>query len=242
MRACSIKNPETVKPLFKTISIAYLVRRSFPAFWGVCAFAYFSTHPGIIGLFDFGEGTGTVSTMAGMPAFLAQIIPSGLLGIVAAGMLAAFMSTHDSYLLCWSSVITQDIVAPLVPNMRDSARIWVSRVFIVLIGLFLLCWGLWFKAPDTLWAYMSGTGTIYFAGAFPVLFGGIYWKRASKRGAMIALLLGLIGITTVLPWKTWVPDTMFANTQFWGLLTFAIAGVGFVGGSLLWPDKEISES
>ena len=48
-----------------------------------------------------------------MPVFLGRILPAGLIGLVTAGMIAAFMSTHDSYLLCWSSVITQDIIGPL---------------------------------------------------------------------------------------------------------------------------------
>ena len=55
-----------------------------------------------------------------MPIFIAKVLPSGLLGLIAAGMFAAFMSTHDSYLLSWSSVITQDIVAP---KKRINSRI-----------------------------------------------------------------------------------------------------------------------
>lgn len=47
-----------------------------------------------------------------MPLMLGRILPIGLIGLITAGMLAAFMSTHDSYLLCWSSVITQDVIAP----------------------------------------------------------------------------------------------------------------------------------
>ena len=34
------------------------------------------------------------------------------IGLIGAGLLAAFMSTHDSYLLCWASVLTHDVVAP----------------------------------------------------------------------------------------------------------------------------------
>jgi SSS family solute:Na+ symporter len=246
MRACAIKNPETIKPLFMTISLSYMVRKSFPAFWGACAFAYFATRPELFEMFNFSSPTeSAVPLTAGLPTFLARVIPTGLLGLVAAGMLAAFMSTHDSYLLCWSSVITQDILSPLSNwvrgrDLRDSERIFLSRVFIFLIGLFLLTWGLWFQASTTLWNYMSGTGTIYFAGAFPALFGGIYWKRSSSAGAMAAILLGLFGVTTVLPWQdyAWYPKSMVFNTQVWGLLTFALSAVGFVAFSLLFPDKK----
>ena len=52
-----------------------------------------------------------------MPLFLGRILPAGVVGVITAGMVAAFMSTHDSYLLCWSSVITQDVVAPLAESL-----------------------------------------------------------------------------------------------------------------------------
>ena len=130
--------------------------------------------------------------------------------------------------------------------MSNRARILCSRIAIFFIGLFLLVWGLWMEAPETLWNYMAGTGTIYFAGAFPVLFGGLYWKRSSRAGAMIALVLGLFGATTVLPWGTWfqgteVEGTLLTHTPFWALVTYALSSTGFVVGSLVWPDREIVE-
>ena len=58
-------------------------------------------------------GASSETTLMAMPVFLNQILPVGIIGIITAGMLAGFMSTHDSYLLCWSSVLTQDVIAPL---------------------------------------------------------------------------------------------------------------------------------
>ena len=48
-----------------------------------------------------------------MPTLIKEVLPVGILGLVVAGMLAAFMSTHDSYLLCWSTIIINDIISPL---------------------------------------------------------------------------------------------------------------------------------
>ena len=48
-----------------------------------------------------------------MPWMLAATLPTGLLGLVVAGMLAASISTYAGYFLGWSSIIAQDIVAPL---------------------------------------------------------------------------------------------------------------------------------
>ena len=65
-----------------------------------------------------------------MPWMLAAILPTGILGLVVAGMLAASISTYAGYFLGWSSIIAQDIVAPLLSSRgarssratRDSAR------------------------------------------------------------------------------------------------------------------------
>ena len=51
-----------------------------------------------------------------MPWMLAATLPTGLLGLVVAGMLAASISTYAGYFLGWSSIIAQDIVAPARPE------------------------------------------------------------------------------------------------------------------------------
>ena len=95
-----------------------------------------------------------------MPLLIGNLLPSGLLGLLVAGLLAAFMSTHDSYLLCWSSVISQDIIAPLkgVDRLPDRESIFLTRVSVVVIGVFLLVWGIWYELPDSVWTYMGVDG------------------------------------------------------------------------------------
>jgi len=154
-------------------------------------------------------------------------------------MLAAFMSTHDSYLLCWSTVITQDIIGPLRREFSERGRILVTRIGIVVIGIFLLVWGLWYEVGTSLWTYMAVTGTIYFSGALPVLVGGLYWKRASSTGALIALLLGLVSALSLVPWEDRYPGALWAPRMrtYIALGTFAACALGLIIGSLLFPDR-----
>ena len=110
-------------------------------------------------------------------------------------MLAAFMSTHDSYLLCWSSVMTQDVVAPLTGDrLSQRGRIRLTRILIVVIGIYVWAWGLFYSGGDDIWDYMAVTGAVYFTGAIPLLVGGLYWRRASSAGALGALAAGLSAI------------------------------------------------
>ncbi|TET25467.1 MAG: sodium:solute symporter family protein, partial [Candidatus Aminicenantes bacterium] len=239
LRALSAKTPKIAKQLYAWSSISYLARRVIPMLWGICAFIFVSQTPKLLSAF---QGPDALNSQFGMPVFIAKVLPSGLLGLIVAGMFAAFMSTHDSYLLSWSSVITQDIVAPIKKDkLSDKTRLLITRISIVCIGLFLLMWGLWFEAPVSLWNYMAVTGTIYLAGAFTVVVAGLYWKKASTTGATIALYAGLIAILGIGPWTRGDNVPFYLTDKFIGLMTFVIAFLGMVIGSLLFPDKQKPE-
>jgi SSS family solute:Na+ symporter len=236
LRALSAKSPKVAKQLFAWGSVSYLARRVIPMLWGICAFIFVSQTPKLLSAF---QGPDAISSQFGMPIFIAKVLPSGFLGLIAAGMFAAFMSTHDSYLLSWSSVITQDIIAPLKKKeLSDKSRLLITRISIVSIGLFLLIWGLWFEAPVSLWNYMAVTGTIYLSGAFTVVAAGLYWKKASKTGAMIALWAGVLAIGGIGPWTRGDNVPFYASDKFISLMTFIIAILGMIIGSLLFPDKD----
>ena len=236
LRALSAKSPKVAKQLFAWGSVSYLARRVIPMLWGICAFIFVSQSPKLLSAF---QGPDAINSQFGMPIFIAKVLPSGFLGLIAAGMLAAFMSTHDSYLLSWSSVITQDIIAPFKKGkLSDKSRLRITRISIVSIGMFLLIWGLWFEAPVSLWNYMALTGTVYLAGAFTVVTAGLYWKKASKTGATIALFAGLLAFLGIGPWTRGESVPFYFSDKFIGLMTFAIAILGMIIGSLLFPDKD----
>ncbi|MEN8254938.1 MAG: sodium:solute symporter family protein, partial [Verrucomicrobiota bacterium] len=200
-RALAAASPATVKRQFSFGSISYMIRFLIPCFWGICAFVWINQIGGTVTpekSFILPGGEEALPNLMAMPIFMGNILPAGFIGLISAAMLAAFMSTHDSYLLCWSSVLTQDVIAPLMGNkLSPRHRILVSRILIVVIGLWVLFWGLVYKGSLDIFDYMGVTGAIYFAGAFALLLGGLYWKRASSTGAFWALVAGssaLIGL------------------------------------------------
>ena len=193
MRACAAKDGKTVKRIYGWSSIGFLIRFLIPNLWGVCALVFILNSPQFKEAFFAKEAQ--MSGLSAMPLFLGQILPAGVIGIVTAAMLAAFMSTHDSYLLAWSSVIVQDVVAPLCGGrISTKARIGLTRLVILLIGAFLLIWGLWFPLKTTLWNYMALTAVFYMCGAMVVIVGGLYWRRATPAGAVAAMLAGFIPV------------------------------------------------
>lgn len=257
-RALTMESTAAVKRQYLWSSISFTVRFMIPYFLGISAYVYIMASPegaDLKALFFPAEASGTepFNNLYALPIFLGRLVPTVLLGIITAAMIAAFMSTHDSYFLCWSSVITQDVVAPLRKNgLSEAARIRLTRIVVVLIGGYVLYWGLFYKGQDDIWDYMAVSGAIYFNGAIAVLVGGIYWKGASTAGAMAALLAGFTAIFGLGPVQQMVglqyrdPGTgewvqRLSGAQV-GIASVVAALVAMVLFSKLMPDRENSQT
>jgi len=245
-RALTSKDPTATKRTFLFGAPGQFARLAIPVLLAVAAYCYVSNDPELAAYFfpegisyfrpDGGLGAAPEHADQAMPLVLGKIIPTGLLGILVAGMMAAFMSTHDSYFLCWSSVITRDVIGPMRRReLSDKSQIGITRISIVLIGIFLLIWGVWYDIPDSVWTYMAVTGSVYMCGAIVVLVGGMYWKRASNAGAMAALLGGLISLVAI-----FLPDAYRNDSMLMGILGVANYGfclLLFIVFSLLLPNR-----
>ncbi len=107
-----------------------------------------------------------------------------------ASMLAAEMSTDSSYLLTWSSILYNDIIAPLRKTpFSERQGLYVNRVIILAIGVFLLFYGLWYQLPGRVWDYLSITGNIYLSSISVLVVACCYWKRANRTAPWPPLLV-----------------------------------------------------
>jgi SSS family solute:Na+ symporter len=247
MRVCSAKDTQVVRRLYCWSSIGFMTRFIIPQFLGICALAYFWQHTGQDSSFFTADGALTDDpneTLRAMPLFLSQILPTGLIGLVAAGMLAAFMSTHDSYLLCWASVMVEDVVNPIMGSrLSTRSRLTLARLFIFLTGIFLLAWSIWYPMGQDMLDYLAVSGAVYFIGAFNVILFGLYWKRSSRIGAYGALAAGCGALLGLMPVREALHFTnenlgVEITTAHIGLVTAALSLVLMVAGSLLFPDKQ----
>ena len=177
-------------------------------------------------------------SLALMPMYLAEILPVGILGIVVAGMLAAFMSTHDSYLLCWSTIITNDIIEPLSgKKLTSDLKILISRIIILILGIYIFYWGMFYEGSDAIWDYLGITGAIYFTGAISVVVLGLYWPKASSTGAILALLGGLSSLIGLEPIRVAIGINIH-NPAIIGLLTLLFSISLMILGSFIFPDND----
>ena len=93
-RPLSTEDSRVARRIFWIQGLTSVGRAVIPMFWGIAAFAY-TRLPSYTG--GYAEDGQTA-----MPEMMGQILPIGVAGLLLAGMFAAFMSTHDSYLLAWN--------------------------------------------------------------------------------------------------------------------------------------------
>ncbi len=211
MRTFSTRDPETSKKVFFWTGFIYLGRGMMPMLWGIAALALLAPN---------------VNPLHAMPLMLTRILPAGILGLVVSGMLAATMSVNSSYLLGWSSVIAQDIILPLREQPLSSrGTVLLNRIANILVSLFVLFWGIWYTLPGPTYFYLNITASIFLAGGFAAVIGGLFWSRANTQGGYSAMIAGAVGAV----------GFFFFNipASYAGLGSFTLAGVAMVIGSLL---------
>jgi solute:Na+ symporter, SSS family len=231
MRMFSTKGPKTSQKVMTWTGFIFLGRGMLPMLWGIAALTLFGTGAINNGIPQPVVNGQTLAPIDAMPAMLAQILGPGIRGIVVAGMLAATMSVNSSYLLGWSSVISQDVILPIRNALGKGAlssrkQIFVNRVANLFVSLFLMFWGLYYTPPGAVYLYLNITGTIFLAGAFVCVVGGLYWRRSNTTGGYAAMLLGAAGAIIPYFFLHWGENVT-------GFAAFGLAAGGLIFGSLL---------
>ena len=236
MRVFSTKSPELSKKVMTWTGFIFLGRGMMPMLWGIAALTMFGTGaPGSDGMPIPIVNGKPLQPLEAMPAMLAQILGPGIRGIVVAGMLAATMSVNSSYLLGWSAVISQDIIQPLRRAagrgpLSSRKQILVNRLANLFVSLFVMFWGLYYQLPGAVYLYLNITATIFLAGAFVCVIGGLYWKRANTTGGYLAMILGGAGAIFPYFFFHW-------SENITGFTSFGLAAVGLTAGSLIARSK-----
>jgi SSS family solute:Na+ symporter len=156
-----------------------------------------------------GVGNEAIQSQMRGPLVLRQLLPVGLMGAFAAVMLAAFISTHDTYLHSWGSIFIQDVVMPFrTKRLSERQHIRALRWSILGVAVFIFCFSLLFQQSEYIFLFFAITGAIFAGGSGAVIIGGLYWKRGTAPAAWTALITGsVIAVGGILIHR--LPETMF---------------------------------
>ncbi len=150
-------------------------------------------------------------------------LPYVVSGLVAAGGLAAALSTADGLLLTIANALSHDLYYKVLdPNASTARRVLVSKLLLLVVALAAAYVAA--QKPADILFLVSAAFSFAAATFFPPLVLGIFWKRANKWGASLGMIAGL-GVTfyymiTTQPWMyklthggaSLTPEILKANT------------------------------
>jgi cation/acetate symporter len=182
-------------------------------------------------------------------------LPYVISGLVAAGGLAAALSTADGLLLTIANALSHDLYYKMLdPHAPTARRVMISKILLLIVAVLAALVAS--QKPADILFLVSAAFSLAAAAFFPALVLGIFWKRANKWGATLGMIAGL-GITfyymaTTQPWLRSVfgVTSSIADNTWWGISAISAGLWGVPLGfaviiivSLLTPspDKETQD-
>lgn len=182
-------------------------------------------------------------------------LPYVISGLVAAGGLAAALSTADGLLLTIANALSHDVYYKMInPNASTQRRIMASKILLLVVAV-LAAWTA-AQAPADILFMVAAAFSLAAAGFFAPLVLGVFWKRANKYGAIASMIVGVTVtfyyMATTQPWLRSVfgVTTPVAEMTWWdiapisaGIFGMPAAIITMIVVSLLTPapDKQVQE-
>ena len=166
-----------------------------------------------------------------LPTLVMERMPLVLQIAFFGALLSAIMSTASATLLAPSTTFVENILHNLRPGMTDQQTLKAMRISVLVFTACVLTYAITMQGTS-IYELVSGAYQVPLVGAFVPLVFGLYWKRATTQGALLAVTMGL-GV-----WLLFVASPMLSEAFPQQLAGVLAALVGMLGGSLApqWID------
>ncbi|MEK9741158.1 MAG: sodium:solute symporter [Flavobacteriaceae bacterium] len=127
------------------------------------------------------------------PVLMSNLLPSGLRGLVAAGLLAALMSSLASVFNSCSTLFTVDIYKKLKPNTPEKQLVKTGQIATLVVVVIGIIWiPIMSNISGVLYEYLQSVQSYIAPPITAVFLMGIFYKRINAKGAYLTLVFGLI--------------------------------------------------
>ena len=151
-------------------------------------------------------------------------LPAPIVGLVAAGGLAAALSTASGLLLVISSSVANDIYYKRInPAASEARQLLVGRI--AMGGAIFIAGYLGINPPGFVAEVVALAFGLAAASFFPILFLGIFWKKATAVGAAAGMAVGL---SFTLLYQLWTLPTFFGNDPILGIPATGVGTIGMI--------------
>ena len=216
---------------------------------GLIAFALAKSGkvPGLDVMYDPATGKATEAAQAAFPLLVQHLLPTGLRGIVVAGLLSALMSSLAGVFNASSTLFTVDIYEKLRPKATEAELVRMGRIATVVLTVIALAWIPVIKGASGLYVYLQSVQSYLAPPIFVVFFFGVFWKRLNAKGCLWALIIGfvlgifrlLVDTPVTLGMKdVYAPGSMLwivqnINFQYFSILITLVSALVMVGVSYM---------
>ncbi|MGA2777077.1 MAG: sodium/solute symporter [Steroidobacteraceae bacterium] len=126
------------------------------------------------------------------PRLILELLPSGTLGLVVAGFVAAAMVACASMFNSASSLITMDVIKVLKPNLSDRQLVKTGRMSTACLMVFAVAWAPQLHWFTSLWQYLQAVLAYTVPPVVAVFIVGLFWRGATADGAAATLRIGFL--------------------------------------------------
>ncbi|MEM6963964.1 MAG: sodium:solute symporter [Bacteroidota bacterium] len=135
------------------------------------------------------------------PRLLFDLLPTGMLGVVLAGLMAAMMSSVSATFNSASTLITMDFVQKLNPNMSSQQLVRSGQIATLVLVILASIWAPFIQRFGGLFEYLQFVLSFICPPIVAAFVLGLFWKRANANGAFYSLATGFILTVLLLVFK-----------------------------------------
>ncbi|MFC1739449.1 sodium/solute symporter [Planctomycetota bacterium] len=147
--------------------------------------------PGVLAYVLFKDQIGTDNNLT-LLVMMKNLLPVGVKGLMAAGLLAALMSTIEAALNSTATLTAEDIVKRLRPQTKDRTLVWVGRVTAVVVILLAMAWSTQGGRFESIFVAINKIPMMFAPAITCIFLFGIFWRRGTKQAAITALIFNLV--------------------------------------------------
>ncbi len=186
------------------------------------------------------------------PTLVRELLPSGIRGLVAGGLLAALMSSLSSVFNSCSTLFTMDIYKKLYPETGEKKLVLVGRIATAIVVLSGIMWIPFIKVVSGagLYTYLQSVQAYIAPPIASVFLLGLFWNRINANGALAALLggfiAGMVRLGLEIKKSTLMADGIWykiadLNFLYFAILSFLTCVVILISVSMLTPPPDASK-
>jgi SSS family solute:Na+ symporter len=164
------------------------------------------------------------------PVLLFQMLPTGILGLVLAGLLAAMMSSVSATFNSASTLITMDFAVKIKPDLTSKQLVRIGQLSTLVLVVLACLWAPQIERYSSLWEYLQLVLSFIAPPIAAAFIAGLFDRRVNGTGAFVSLMVGAaISVAYLLAdayaVDNWFTEMHFLHRTFYLFVTCALVNI-----------------